>query len=83
MESLTATEAARRFSELLDAVESRGAIFLVARRGRTVARIGPAAAATGKDLKLLLRRTGPDAKWLEDLRRLRAAMTVEERHWSG
>lgn len=83
MESLSATEAARRFSELLDAVESRGETFLVARRGRTVARIGPAAAASGRDLKLLLRQNRPDAAWRKELDQLRAALTVEERPWSG
>jgi prevent-host-death family protein len=83
VESVTATEAARRFSELLDAVESRGQTFLVARRGRTVARIGPAAAATGKELKELLRRTRPDPVWQRELRELRSALTVEERAWKN
>lgn len=82
MESVSATEAARRFSELLDAVESRGATFLVARRGRTVARIGPAAAASGSELKLLLRHARPDPDWPSDLDELRAPLTVEERSWS-
>ena len=82
MESLTATEAARRFSELLDAVEERGETFLVARRGRTVARIAPAAAASGKELKELLRSSRPDAAWQQELRELRSALTVQERAWN-
>lgn len=82
MESLTATEAARRFSELLDAVEERGETFLVARRGRTVARIAPAAAAGGKQLKDLLRRAHVDSGWEGELRELRSALTLEERAWN-
>ena len=82
MESLTATEAARRFSELLDAVEERGETFLVARRGRTVARIAPAAAASGKELKELLRSSRPDAAWQQELQELRSALTVQERAWN-
>ena len=82
MESLSATDAARRFSELLDAVESRGATFLVARRGRTVARIGPAAAASGKELKRLLRMSEPDSTWTQELRDLRASLSDEDRSWT-
>lgn len=83
MERLTATEAARRFSELLDAVEERGETFLVARRGRTVARIAPAAAASGKELKNLLKSSRPDAAWQRELRELRSALTVQERAWNA
>ena len=81
MRSVSATEAARRFSELLDAVEARGETFLVARRGRTVARIGPAAGADGRAVKALLRRMRPDAEWPSELRELRAGLTVEGRRW--
>ena len=83
MRSLSATDAARRFSELLDAVERRGETFLVVRRGRAVARIGPARAANGKAVKELLRRNPPDRQWAADLRDLRASLAVEERRWSG
>jgi prevent-host-death family protein len=83
VERVSATEAARRFSELLDAVELRGATFLVARRGRTVARIAPAAAASGRDVKRLLRENAPDSGWPAELRELRAGLSVEERPWSG
>ena len=83
MRSLTATEAARRFSELLDAVERRGETFLVVRRGRAVARIGPARAANGKTVKELLRSNPPDTEWASELRELRSALIVEERAWNG
>jgi prevent-host-death family protein len=83
MRSLSATEAARRFSELLDAVERRGESFLVVRRGRAVARIEPARAANGKLVKELLRSNPPDRRWATELRELRASLTVEDRRWSG
>jgi len=83
MRSLTATEVARRFSELLDAVEERGESFLVVRRGRTIARIAPAAAANGSAVKKILRTTPPDGAWLGELRELRAGLAVEESHWNG
>ena len=82
MRSLSATEVARRFSELLDIVEQRGETFLVVRRGRAVARIGPARAANGKAVKEILRANPPDARWASELHELRASLTVEDRPWS-
>ena len=73
MRRLNATEAARRFSELLDAVERRGESFLVVRHGRTVARIGPALAADGRAVKELLRSEPPDGDWESELRAMRAS----------
>jgi prevent-host-death family protein len=80
---LTATEAARRFAEVLDAVERRGESFLIVRRGRAVARVEPARAANGKLVKELLRSYPPDRLWPSELRELRAALAVEDRRWSG
>jgi prevent-host-death family protein len=79
VQRVTATEAARRFSELLDAVESRGETFVVVRRGRPVARIGPAIAANGKTVKAILRANQPEDEWASELRALRAAL--EDRRW--
>jgi prevent-host-death family protein len=81
MKRLTATEAARKFSDLLDAVENRGESFVVVRRGRAVARIEPAASGSGGAVKELLRRAVPDENWLADLREVRAAVSVEDRRW--
>jgi prevent-host-death family protein len=78
---LTATEAARRFSELLDAVEDGGETFLVLRHGRTVARIGPATGARGATVKELLHGRPRDRAWARELRELRADLTPEERRW--
>ena len=83
MRRLTATHAARRFSELLDAVERRGETFLVVRRGRAIARIEPARAANGKRVKDLLHSSRLDARWANELRELRASLRVEDRRWNG
>jgi prevent-host-death family protein len=82
MLSVSATDAARRFSELLDAVERSGETFLVVRRGKAVARIGPARAANGKAVKELLRSTPPDPGWASELRELRSSLAVEDRRWN-
>jgi prevent-host-death family protein len=76
---LTATDAARRFSELLDAVERRGETFVVVRRGHAVARIEPARAANGKHVKEILRSNPPDRRWASELGELRAALAIEDR----
>jgi prevent-host-death family protein len=80
---LTATDAARRFSELLDAVERRGESFLVVRHGTPVARIEPAGAANGKRVKEILRANPPDRRWTSELGDLRAALVIEDRSWTG
>jgi prevent-host-death family protein len=81
MRSVSATEAARRFSEVLDAVEADGESFLVVRRGRPVARIEPATGQQGRAIKSLLRTAPRDSAWLADLRDTRASTQLEERPW--
>lgn len=71
MKKLSATDAARRFSEVLDSVESSGETFVVLRHGRAIARIAPAAAGTGLALKETLREHPPDPEWAGELRQLR------------
>jgi antitoxin (DNA-binding transcriptional repressor) of toxin-antitoxin stability system len=83
MRRLTATEAARRFSDLLDQVERDGETFVVERRGRAVANIGPAAAVSGRAVKELLRAQAPDPSWAAELLALRGSVEPEERHWNG
>lgn len=82
MKHLRATEAARRFSELLDAVEQQGETFVVSRHGRVVARISPTHAANGQAVKEILRANPPDQQWAAELRDLRNALSVEERRWN-
>lgn len=83
MRRLTATEAARRFSDVLDHVEHDGETFLVERRGRVIASVGPAAAASGRSVKALLRSQPADEGWPEDLALLRAGLESQERRWSA
>ena len=82
MKDISATEAARNFSELLDAVEHRHESFVVVRKGRSIARIVPESGASGKDVKELLGSRRADAAWTEDLRELRS-MLEGERRWDG
>jgi len=83
MRRLTATEAARRFSDVLDQVEHDGETFLVERHGRVIASVAPAAAASGRSVKDLLRAQPVDERWAEDLAVLRAGLQPQERHWSA
>jgi prevent-host-death family protein len=78
---ITATEVARRFSEILDAVEHRGESFLILRNGRPVARMGPATRASGELVKGILRKHARDREWEKELREVRAGVSVEERYW--
>lgn len=82
MPDMTATDAARRFSDILDAVEHRGERFRVVRRGRAVARIEPLEHRKGRSLKEVLRTSPPDDDWLDELRDLRSAVVLEDIRWS-
>jgi prevent-host-death family protein len=82
MKNVSATEAARNFADVLDAVESRGETFVVVRRGRAVARIGPAGAGRGAAVKELLRAAPDDPAWVGEVERIRAALLVEDRRWN-
>lgn len=73
---ITSTEAARRWSEILDAVEHRHEEFVVERHGRDVAAVAPTrgtpSSATWHDvLTLLDRGPRPDAAFAADMRRVR------------
>ena len=79
MPDVTATDAARNFSDLLDAVEHRGEHFAIVRRGRVVAHLEPMKRGAGVDVKTLLRRHRPDPEWADDLRSVRDLLEVENR----
>nr|WP_239372728.1 MULTISPECIES: type II toxin-antitoxin system Phd/YefM family antitoxin [unclassified Frankia] len=53
MRSITATEASRGFSDLLDAIEA-GETIAITRGNRPIAEIGPAYRRTGADLRVAL-----------------------------
>lgn len=79
MEEITATDAARGFRALLDRVERGGEAFRITRHGAVVAELHPRRSATGRDLKALVRRHGPDPGWREAIDRARAASRRADR----
>ncbi len=81
LKQLSATEAARRFSEVLDRVERGGDSYVVIRHGRAVAMIGPAGGGTGKALKEALRTNRPDPDWADELRELREVVGPATDPW--
>jgi len=81
VKQLSATDASRRFSEVLDEVERGGESYVVVRHGRAVATIGPASGGTGKALKEALRANRPDDAWADELRELRDGMEPVTDPW--
>lgn len=79
MTEISATNAARNFAELLDAVEHNGERITIVRRGRAVAHIEPVARGLGSDVKSLLERHPADAQWMESLKQVRELVVTEER----
>lgn len=79
MTSVTATEAARKFADLLDAVEHDGAEYTITRRGRAVAHIAPVARGSGADAKSVLRDAASDADWSDDLTAVRDLLEIDPR----
>jgi prevent-host-death family protein len=77
---ISATDAARSFADLLDAVEHRGERITIVRRGKAIAVIEPVAEGRGSAVKAMLRRNRVDSKWAEDLAALRDLLKVEDRH---
>jgi prevent-host-death family protein len=76
---VSATEAARNFAALLDAVEHRGEHFTVVRRGKPIAHLAPAGPGLGADAKALLQRHRRDASWSEELSSVRRLLETEDR----
>lgn len=76
---MTATEAARNFADLLDAIEHRGEHFTIVRRGKAIAHLEPMTRGRGADVKALIRRHRPDPGWSSDLDEVRSLLEVEDR----
>ena len=67
MKTMTATEASRHFSDLLDAVEG-GETIIIVRGSHPVAEIGPARHRTGADLRSALAdMPPPDDQFSRDI----------------
>lgn len=77
MRTVTATEASRKFSDLLDAIES-GESVTVTRGNRPVAEIRPAHRRTGRDLRLALADVeAPDDRFAADIAEAVGGLTLE------
>lgn len=75
--NMTATEASRHFSDLLDAVE-RGETITITRGNRAVAEIGPARRRMGADLRATLADIPPpDDRFAADIADALDLLTVE------
>jgi antitoxin (DNA-binding transcriptional repressor) of toxin-antitoxin stability system len=82
MRTVTATEASRRFSELLDAIE-RGESVTVTRGNRAVAEMRPARTRTGRDLAAALAHTTPpDEVFVSDIADAIAALDGGADPWA-
>lgn len=84
MRAISATEASRKFSDLLDAVEA-GESVVVTRGGVPIAEIRPSARRTGKDLRAALEGLPPpDDKFTSDVNEALAGLVNEEPDpWAG
>jgi prevent-host-death family protein len=71
MTEISATDASKRFADVLNAVEHRGQRFTVVRRGKVVATIAPARRGTGADLRRILNDHPPDETWHDDVHDIR------------
>jgi prevent-host-death family protein len=79
MKTITATEASRHFSDLLDAVE-RGETIMIVRGSHPVAEIGPAHRRTGADLRAALEDVPPpDDEFSRDIAAAVALLSSEVR----
>jgi antitoxin (DNA-binding transcriptional repressor) of toxin-antitoxin stability system len=78
MPDVTATDAARSFADLLDAIEHRGEHFTIVRRGKAIAHLEPTTRGCGADMKALLGRHRPDAGWAGDLDALRQVLQLQD-----
>ena len=85
---VSATEAARRFSDLLNRVRYRGERFVIVRNGEEVAELSAVATRPGATLaelmeRLLAVRSG-DPGFADDLERIQAEQpTVGEGPWTS
>ncbi len=79
MPDISATEAARRFSEVLDSVEHEKRQYTIVRHGRAVAHLEPISRGRGSDVKALLGRHESDSTWAAELRELRGLIEIDDR----
>ncbi len=83
LKRLTATEAARNFSDVLDSVEHDSETVVIERRGRPVATLSPASGAPGRAVRELLGAHRVDRAWPEELAELRGKLAPEGPRWDA
>lgn len=81
MKDVSATDAGRRFSEMLDAVEHDGESFTIVRHGKPVAMLAPVEPPRGHRLKEVLRVASPDEQMAGDVAAVRELLTDDEPQW--
>lgn len=82
MKEIPATEAARKFSDVLDAVEHRGEEFAIRRHGKVVAKLVPARErSTLADLAEILKAHPIDQEYWNDIRDVRALLVERDVVW--
>jgi prevent-host-death family protein len=79
MPEISATDAARNFSDILDAVEHRGEHFTIVRRGKVVAQLDPVSTGHGADVKALLHGHRRDPEFGRDIESVRELLEIETR----
>ena len=79
MPDISATEAARRFSDVLDSVEYEKRDYTIVRRGKAVAHLEPVSSGRGGDVKAMLRRHDSDPSWPDELTELRGLIELDDR----
>lgn len=79
MPDISATEAARRFSDMIDSVEHSKETYTIIRRGKAVAQLGPVVKGRGGEVKEILKRHRPDSGWTDELGRLRELIEIDSR----
>lgn len=77
MPDISATEAARRFSDVLDSVEHGKESYTIIRRGKAVAHLEPVTKGRGAEVKEILKRHRPDSNWSDELSRLRGLVEID------
>lgn len=84
MPQVSATDAARKFSDMLDAVEHRRQSFTITRNGREIARIQPVWQPNGRAVRELFAKREPDPDaddmW-KTIQETRALLTDEPHTW--
>ena len=79
MPDVSATDAARSFADLLDAIEHRGEHFTIVRRGKAIAHLEPMYRGLGVDVKALYAAAGRTSTGANELDEVRSLLEIEER----